>query len=99
LGSGGVLVELLKDSTLRLPPVNRVEALGMIHGTRGAALLQGFRGRPPADVDALADAIVRVSHLAMDLGDLVAALDINPLMVLPEGQGVCAVDALVELTS
>jgi acyl-CoA synthetase (NDP forming) len=98
-GSGGVLVELLKDSTLRLPPVSHVEALRMIHATRGIALLQGFRGRPPADVDALADAIVRVSQLAMDLGDMVAALDINPLIVLPKGQGVCAVDALVEIAS
>ena len=99
LGSGGVLVELLKDSTLRLPPVGNAEALAMIHGIRGSALLQGFRGRPPADVDALADVIVRVSQLALDLGDLVAALDINPLMVLPKGQGVCAVDALVEIAS
>jgi len=97
-GSGGILVELLRDSSLRLPPVSHEEALKMIHETRGERLLQGFRGRPPADIDALADALVRVSQLAVDLGDLVAALDINPLMVLPRGQGVRAVDALVELT-
>jgi acyl-CoA synthetase (NDP forming) len=98
-GSGGILVELLKDSTLCLPPVTHAEALDMVHATRVATLLRGFRGKPPADVDALVDAIVRVSHLAADLGDLVAALDINPLMVLPKGQGVCAVDALVEIKS
>jgi acyl-CoA synthetase (NDP forming) len=96
-GSGGVLVELLKDSSLRLPPLSREEALEMIRETRGAKLLEGFRGRPPADVDALADALVRLSQLAVDLGDVVRALDINPLMVLPRGQGVRAVDALVEV--
>jgi acetyltransferase len=98
-GSGGILVELLRDSSLRLPPLSHEEALEMIHETRGRRLLQGFRGRPPADIDALADALVRVAQLAVDLGDLVSALDINPLMVLPKGQGVRAVDALVELAS
>jgi acyl-CoA synthetase (NDP forming) len=98
-GSGGILVELLKDSSLRLPPLSHEEALKMIHETRGARLMQGFRGRPLADIDALADALVRVSQLAVDLGDLISALDINPLMVLPRGQGVRAVDALVELAS
>lgn len=96
-GSGGILVELLKDSALRLPPLSREEALEMIQETRGAKLLRGFRGRPPADVDALADTLVRLSQLAVDLGDVVQALDINPLMVLPQGQGVRAVDALVEV--
>jgi acyl-CoA synthetase (NDP forming) len=96
-GSGGILVELVQDSTLRLPPLSLAEAREMIEATRGARLLHGFRGKPPADVEALADTLVRLSQLAVDLGDLIAALDINPLMVLPEGQGVCAVDALVEL--
>ena len=98
-GSGGVLVELLEDSSLRLPPLSREEALEMIQETRGARLLHGFRGRPPADVDALADALVCLSQLAVDLGDLIVALDINPLMVLPAGQGVRAVDALMEIAS
>ncbi|UCC63641.1 MAG: acetate--CoA ligase family protein, partial [Anaerolineae bacterium] len=97
-GSGGVLVELLQDSSLRLPPLSRQDALEMIHETCGARLLQGFRGRPAADIDALAEALVRISQLAVDLGDLLSALEINPLMVLPKGQGVCAVDTLVELT-
>jgi len=71
----------------------------MVHATRGVRLLQGFRGRPPADLEALVDALVRFSQLAVDLGDLIAALDINPLMVLPRGQGVRAIDALVEVES
>ena len=66
---------------------------------RSADLLRGFRGRPAADVQALADVIVRVSHLAHDLRDEIAALDINPLMVLPQGQGVLAVDALIVRTA
>jgi len=96
-GSGGILVELLQDSSLRLPPLSHPQALEMIHETRSGRLLQGFRGRPPADIEALADALVRLSQLAVDLGDRIAALDVNPLMVLPKGQGVRAVDALVEL--
>jgi acetyltransferase len=94
-GMGGILVELLKDSALRLAPVHRTEAREMIAATKGAALLAGFRGRPPADVDALADAIVRISHLAYDFRHEVAAVDVNPLMVLPAGRGVVAADALV----
>ena len=96
-GSGGILVELVRDSVLRLPPLSRAEALEMVQQARGARLLQGFRGQPPADLDALVDALVRLSQLAVDLGDLVLALDINPLMVLPQGQGVRAVDTLVEV--
>jgi acetyltransferase len=96
-GSGGVLVELFEDSSLRLPPLSRSDARGMIEETQAARLLEGFRGKPPADVEALVDALVRVSRLAVDLGDHIAALDINPLMVLPEGKGVRAVDALVEV--
>jgi acyl-CoA synthetase (NDP forming) len=97
-GSGGILVELIKDSALRLPPLNHEEALEMICETRGAELLQGFRGKLPADIDGLAGGLVRLSQLAVDLGDLIAALDINPLMVLPRGQGICAADILVEVS-
>jgi acetyltransferase len=96
-GSGGVLVELLEDSALRLPPLSRQEARVMIGETQAARLLQGFRGKPPADVEALVDALVRVSQLAMDLGERIAALDINPMLVLPAGRGVCAVDTAVEV--
>lgn len=98
-GLGGVLVELFKDSTLRLAPVSLEEAHEMIASVRSADLLRGFRGRPAADVQALADVIVRASHLAHDLRDEIAALDINPLVVLPQGQGVLAVDALIVRTA
>jgi acetyltransferase len=69
----------------------------MIAEVKGARLLQGFRGRPAADLEALADTLVRVSHLAVHMDGHLTELDINPLMVLPSGQGVKAVDALVVL--
>jgi acetyltransferase len=96
-GSGGVLVEVYHDVALRHCPVTRSEALAMVSQVKGARLLQGFRGRPAADVEALADTLVRVSHLAVNLEGKLAELDINPLMVLPAGQGVKAVDALAVL--
>ena len=98
-GSGGVMVEVYNDVALLRCPVSRTEALNMVAEVKGAKLLRGFRGKPPADVDALADALVRVSHLAMHLEGHLAELDINPLMVLPVGRGVKAVDALVVLKS
>jgi hypothetical protein len=64
----------------------------MIAEVKGARLLQGFRGQPAADLEALEDALVRVSYLAMHIEGYLAELDINPLMVLPSGQGVKAVD-------
>jgi acetyltransferase len=93
-GSGGVMVEVYNDVALRRCPITRAEAQAMIAEVKGARLLQGFRGRPAADLAALADALVRVSHLAMHMERHLAELDINPLMVLPSGRGVKAVDAL-----
>ncbi len=94
-GSGGVMVEVYNDVALRRCPITRREAQAMIAEVKGARLLQGFRGRPAADLEALEDTLVRVSHLAMHMEGHLAELDINPLMVLPAGQGVKAVDALV----
>lgn len=98
-GSGGVMVEVYNDIALRHCPIDRREALDMIAEVKGAKLLRGFRGKPAADVDALADALVRVSHLAVHFEGNLAELDVNPLMVLPAGQGVKAVDALLVLRS
>ncbi|MGC2412005.1 MAG: acetate--CoA ligase family protein [Stellaceae bacterium] len=82
-------------ATGRRCPITRTEARSMIAEVKGARLLQGFRGRPAVDQGALADTLLRVSYLAMHLEGHLAELDINPLMVLPWGQGVTAVDALV----
>ena len=91
------MVEVYNDVALRRCPITRPEAQAMITQVKGARLLHGFRGRPAADIEALADTLVRVSYLAMHLEGHLAELDINPLMVLPSGQGVKAADALVVL--
>ena len=93
-GVGGVMVEVYNDVALRLCPITRPEALEMINQVKGSRLLHGFRGTPPADIDALAAALVSVSQLAVNLEGTLAELDINPLMVLPAGQGIKAADAL-----
>lgn len=96
-GTGGVMVEVYKDVAMRHCPITPTEAREMVAEVKGAKLLQGFRGNPACDVDALADVLVKVSHLAVNLNGLLAELDINPLLVLPKGQGIKAVDALVAL--
>jgi len=87
-GLGGVLVEVIRDVALRLPPLDLDEAL---------AMLGELRTRPAGDLEAVAAALVAVGELALDLGDRLVALDVNPLFVMPEGQGVLAGDALVVL--
>ena len=94
-GSGGVMVEVYNDIALRRCPITQAEAHAMLSDVKGARLLHGFRGRPAADVEALMQALVHVSHLAVQLDGRLAELDINPLLVLPAGRGVKAVDALV----
>lgn len=95
LGSGGLLVELLDDVVLRLPPLTLAEAAAMVRETRSWPLLRGYRGRSPADVDALARLLVDVGRLAAQARDRVLGLDLNPVMVLPQGQGVQVVDLRV----
>jgi acyl-CoA synthetase (NDP forming) len=94
LGLGGIFVEVLKDSRLVMLPATPEAVRSALLSLRGAtALLEGARGRPPADVEAIVDAALRLSALAADLGDLIAAVDVNPLMALPNGA--VAVDALL----
>ena len=95
-GLGGIFAEVLKDVAFRLAPVTKSAALDMIREIRGYPVLAGARGAPPADIEALADAIVRLSALAVDLQNEVAELDVNPLFVFPQGRGVKAVDALIK---
>jgi acetyltransferase len=96
-GFGGILVEVLKDVAVGIPPLSRSQARDMLQRLRGLALLEGARGKPPADVDALCEAIVGVSRLAVALGDRLIGLDINPLIVNPRNYGAVAVDALVQI--
>ena len=97
VGAGGIFVEVLRDVALRLPPLDEAEARAMLEELRVAPLLHGARGRPEADVDAAAAALVCLGELALDLGPRLRELDVNPLLVLPRGGGVLAADALVVL--
>ncbi len=90
-GFGGIYVELFSDVAFRVAPVSRGEALSMIHQTRAGRLLTGFRGQPEADLEAVMDAIMRLSQLALDFPEL-SEVEINPLLVFPKGQGALALD-------
>lgn len=94
-GMGGVLVEVMRDVALRVCPVSRLDAEEMVAQVRGSRLLRGFRRGPTADVAALVDTLVSVSEFAVHLEGKMAELDINPLAVMPEGEGVKALDALI----
>jgi acyl-CoA synthetase (NDP forming) len=95
LGLGGVFVEVLKDVQLRIPPISVAEARSALASLKGHAVFAGVRDAPPADVDALAEMAARLSWLAYDLGNDIAEMDLNPVVVLPKGQGALAVDALL----
>jgi acyl-CoA synthetase (NDP forming) len=95
-GLGGIFAEVLKDVSFRLAPVTASVAREMVEEIAAYPVLAGARGRPRADVNALVDAIVRLSALAVDLKDCIAELDINPLFVSAEGKGVKAADALIK---
>jgi acetate---CoA ligase (ADP-forming) len=95
LGLGGVFVEILKDVALRIPPITPAEARRALESLRGYAVFSGVRSGPPADIDAFAEMAARLSWLAYDLGNDIAEMDLNPVVVLSAGQGAFAVDALV----
>jgi acetyltransferase len=94
-GLGGIFVEILRDVALRVVPLSSGDAQAMIREIKGFKLLAGARGRPPGDIEALAEVLMRVGRLAVDLEESIAELDINPLLVLPAGEGVRVADALV----
>jgi acyl-CoA synthetase (NDP forming) len=93
LGLGGIFVEVLDDSRLLLLPTEADTIREALRALRGAALLAGVRGRPPIDLDAIVEAALRLADLMEDLGDLIAEIDLNPLIALP--QGALVVDALI----
>jgi succinyl-CoA synthetase beta subunit len=101
LGMGGVTAELFKDTTMRLLPaqggLSRDEALELARELKTWPLLDGFRGRPKADVEALLTAIVAFSQMTAQLRERLVEAEINPLFVLSEGQGVRAADGVVVL--
>ncbi|MBT5050312.1 MAG: acetate--CoA ligase family protein [Rhodospirillaceae bacterium] len=92
LGAGGVMVELMRDVAVRLLPVNEDDVRDMLASLKSAALLDGYRGAPAADKEALIAAVVALGNFYLDHRHLLADVEINPLMVRPGGEGVCAVD-------
>ncbi|WP_211867947.1 acetate--CoA ligase family protein [Neoroseomonas terrae] len=95
VGLGGVFIEILKDVSFRRCPFGEAEAEQMIRSLKGFPLLDGARGRPKADVAALASALAALSRFAAGAGDRLAGVDVNPLLVLPQGQGAFAADAVI----
>lgn len=93
VAAGGTLVELLADRVVACPPVSHAMALRLLDGLRIRPLLGGWRGGPAVDIDALADVVVRFSDVAIELGDVLDAVEANPVIASPHG--VVAVDALV----
>lgn len=98
-GLGGVWIEALGDVSLRLLPVEKWESREMLSELKGATLLGAFRGAPPRDTDALVAAMMALSRFAIDHGDDLAAVEINPLLLYHEGAGALAVDARVVVTA
>jgi acetyltransferase len=92
-GLGGIFVEALRDVSFRIAPVTRSDAEEMIDEIRGSRVLEGMRGKPPADREALVDAILKVSQLVTDHRERIEEMDINPLVVFAKGAK--AVDALI----
>ncbi|MGO9327380.1 MAG: acetate--CoA ligase family protein, partial [Steroidobacteraceae bacterium] len=97
IGAGGVLTELLADSVSLLPPWTRESIEAALPRLRAAPLLAGFRGKPPGDVAALVEAVLAITRYATAHLDTLAELDVNPIIVRPEGCGAIAVDALIRL--
>jgi acetyltransferase len=94
-GLGGMLVEVLQDTVVCVPPLNVDDARDMLDRLKGAAILKGVRGQKPADCGAIVEVLLNFSQLCLDLRGAVAEIDINPLVVLDEGQGAKAVDCLI----
>jgi acetyl coenzyme A synthetase (ADP forming)-like protein len=93
-GLGGVQVELLRDVVFRVHPLTDRDASQMVHGIRGAKLLEGYRGAPPGDVPKLEETLLRISQLVGEFPQI-AEMDLNPLKVLPPGRGCVVLDARV----
>ncbi|HEY6674515.1 MAG TPA: acetate--CoA ligase family protein [Rubrobacteraceae bacterium] len=95
LGFGGVGAEIYRDVASEVLPLSRTSAYNLLESLVGAPLLEGYRGRPPADVEALVGAVCRVADAIGASGDRIEEFEINPLLVYPEGEGVLAVDLMI----
>lgn len=95
-GLGGIHVEILGDVQFRITPLTGRDAAEMIQGIKGYRLLTGYRGHPPADLEALEDTLLRVSRLVEEIPEI-SELDLNPIFALPPGQGCRIVDARIRV--
>ncbi len=95
-GLGGIHVEVLQDVVFRVTPLTDRDAAEMVRGIRGRRLLEGYRGHPPADVDAIEQVLVRISQLVDEVPEI-DDLDLNPLLAMPPGQGCALIDARIRL--
>ena len=98
IGLGGIFVEVLEEVSLRVAPITRQEAREMIDELRGAPILKGARGHKPSDIQAVSEALLRLSQLLIDFPEI-SELDINPLRVFQENNGCRALDARVMIQS
>jgi acetate---CoA ligase (ADP-forming) len=94
-GGGGVLVEVMRDTALDLCPIDNAQARTLLARTRSGQIVHGSRGRAPGDLEAFAALLARLSQLGAAYADLLEAVDLNPVAVLPPGQGALVLDALV----
>jgi acetyltransferase len=97
-GLGGIYVEVLKDVTFRVAPFTRLDAEAMLNEIRSKALLEGVRGKPPVDKEAIVDTLLRMGQLVQEFSEI-AEFDINPLIVYPKDQGAIAIDMRLVLSS
>jgi acyl-CoA synthetase (NDP forming) len=95
IGLGGVLVEAMRDVVLATAPLDHAAAHSLIARLKGARIFGPYRGAPPADIDALAELMVRLSQFASDFADDIEQIDLNPVLVHARGEGVTLVDALI----
>lgn len=95
-GLGGIYVEVLKDVNFRITPLSVQDANQMIHSIKGEKLLRGYRGQPPADVDALQELLLRTSHMVEEIPEIME-LDMNPVFALEPGKGACIVDCRIRV--
>ena len=97
IGAGGILVELLEDSAILTLPADEKAIRAAISGLKVARLLSGYRGAPKGDIDALVAAVASAASYVVSNASIIEELDVNPIMVLPAGDGVVAADALIRL--
>ena len=97
-GLGGIHVEVLGDVVFRVAPITDQDAADMLGGIRGRKLLEGYRGKPAADEEAIRDVLLRISQLVDEVPEI-DDLDINPVLAMPPGQGCCILDARIHVKS